>query len=190
MRACLFALALLVSPAPFMAVCAIAQASAAGDPASAATAFYKVYGAQHAAGSGGGVPDATARVRYQPVLSPRLNKLLTDAAAAQGRLSAQVKNAVAPMLEGDIFTALFDGASAWKIGPCQNDGAHARCPVALSYAPPPGRKEKPAAWTDTVVLANMPGGWKVDDVVYDPNLPSGNTGRLSDVLGMVIAANP
>src|SRR6185436_21190200 len=53
--------------------------AAADDPASAVNAFYAVYKDHHAQG---GIPDATGRVRYTPVLSPRLNKQLTEAAAA------------------------------------------------------------------------------------------------------------
>src|SRR5262249_17460028 len=79
-------------------------ALAADDPAASANAFYAIYKDQHAQG---GVPDATVRLRYSPVLSPRLNKQLVEAAAAQARLTAKVRNAVPPMLEGDIFSSLF-----------------------------------------------------------------------------------
>jgi len=182
MSAFLLALVLLAAPA-------FAQPSTADGPAGAVAAFYKVYGGLRA--SGGGIPDATARVRYQPVLSPRLNGQLAGAAAAQTRLTARVKNAVPPMLEGDIFTSLFEGATGWKIGTCQGDDRQARCPVALTYAPASGaRAGKPASWTDTVIVVATPGGWKVDDVLYDANFAFGNTGRLSGMLNMVIAANP
>ncbi len=166
-------------------------AHAAEDPAAAANAFYAVYAAQHA--QGGGIPDATGRLRYSAVLTPRLNRQITDAAAAQARLSAKVKNAVPPMLEGDIFSSLFEGATAWKVGACTVTGAAARCPVALTHevAPLAGRKpEKPAHWNDVLVLANTPAGWKVDDVAYDAGFAFGNTGKLSDMLAMVVTANP
>jgi hypothetical protein len=165
-------------------------AQAADDPAAAVNAFYAVYKDQHAQG---GIPDATVRLRYTPVLSPRLNKQLADAAAAQARLTAKVKNAVPPMLEGDIFSSLFEGASSWKVGACQGDTKTARCTVALSYVPPPAqaaKPPKPANWTDTVIVTASPQGWKVDDVAYDAGFPFGNTGRLSDMLQMVVAANP
>jgi hypothetical protein len=180
---------LLLAPLPaFAAVSLVAPARAdAPDPAAAVNAFYAVYDGQRA--QGGGIPDATGRLRYAPVLSPRLNKQLRDAAAAQARLSAKVKNAVPPMLEGDIFSSLFEGASAWKVGACQGDAKTARCPVALSYVAAPGKKpEKPANWNDTVLLVNTPQGWKVDDVIYDAGFAFGNTGRLSGMLAMV--SNP
>jgi hypothetical protein len=167
------------------------RAQPASDPATAVDAFYAVYASQQA--HGGGIPDATERVRYTPVLSPRLNKQLAAAANAQARLTAKVKNAVPPMLEGDIFSSLFEGATAWKAGACQADTKSARCPVALSYAPAPShasKAQKPASWHDTIVLVNTPQGWKVDDVVYDAGFAFGNTGRLSSMLQMVIAANP
>jgi hypothetical protein len=167
-----------------------APARAADDPAEAVNAFYAVYNAQHAQSTG--IPDATVRLRFAPVLSARLNRQLADAASAQARLTAKVKNAVPPMLEGDIFSSLFEGATAWKVGPCQTSAKTARCSVALSYAPPPaaGSKAKPATWTDTVLLVSTPQGWKVDDVVYDAGFAFGNTGRLSDMLAMVISSNP
>ncbi|HEX4635763.1 MAG TPA: hypothetical protein VH189_06250 [Rhizomicrobium sp.] len=163
---------------------------AADDPAAAANAFYAVYKDQQ---PHSGIPDATGRLRYTPVLSPRLNKQLTEAAAAQARLTAKVKNAVPPMLEGDIFSSLFEGATAWKVGACQEDVKSARCPVALSYTPPPAqttKAPKPAGWSDTLLLVRTPQAWKVDDVVYDAGFQFGNTGRLSEMLQMVIAANP
>jgi hypothetical protein len=166
-----------------------ADVPAANDPASAANAFYAVYGVQHAQGEG--IPDATGRLRYSAVLSPRLNKQLMTAAAAQARLSAKVKNAVPPMLEGDIFSSLFEGATAWKVGACQGDAKAARCPVALTHVAAPDQKpEKPVNWNDTLLLVNTPQGWKVDDVIYDAGFVFGNTGRLSGMLAMVVATNP
>lgn len=185
------ALLLALILAPPAAAQAQAVTAPAGDPAAATNAFYAVYGPQ--VGKGGGIPDTAARLRYAAVLSPRLNKQLADAAAAQARLTAKVKNAVPPMLEGDIFSSLFEGATGWKVGACQSDGNTARCPVTLTHISPPiaGRAPvKPAQWTDTVLLTNGPQGWKVDDVIYDAGFAFGNTGRLSSMLRMVIAATP
>jgi hypothetical protein len=173
-------LLLLASPA-------VAQGSAA----TAVGAFYGVY--QQAAH--GGVPDATGRLRYGAVLTPGLGKLLADAASAQARIGAKVKaggpkSAVPPLqLEGDIFTSFFDGATRWKPGPCLGDAKVQRCSVSLSHAAAkPG--DKPVNWIDTLVVVNLPAGWKVDDVVYDANFAFGNTGKLSEMLEMVKSQNP
>ena len=162
------------------------SAQPAADPATAANGFYAIYDGQRARG---GIPDATGRLRYSAILSPRLNKQLAEAAAAQARLTAKVKNAVPPMLEGDVFSSLFEGATAWKVGACQADTKTARCPVALTYTAPTPAK-KPVSWNDVLVLVNTPQGWKVDDVIYDAGFAFGNTGRLSGMLAMVVAVNP
>lgn len=181
----------LVLACLMLATPAAAQVPAAGDPAAAANAFYTVYGPL--VGKGGGIPDTAARLRYAPVLSPRLNTQFADAAAAQRRLTAKVKNAVPPLLEGDVFSSLFEGATGWTVGACQSDGKTARCPVQLSHNMPVtlGRAPaKPVQWRDTLVLTGGPGAWKVDDVIYDAGFAFGNTGRLSSMLAMVVATSP
>ena len=176
MKRALIALTLLASSA-------LAQT----DPAAAVSAFYAVYQAQVA--HGGGIPDATGRLRYSAVLSPRLNAQMLEAARAQAKLTAKVHNAVPPVLEGDIFASLFEGATGWKVGTCTGDARTQRCTVALTRAPATP-KDKPANWSDTVVVVNSPAGWKVDDVLYDANFAFGNTGKLSSMLQMVISQIP
>ena len=186
----------LVLAALLPAFSAANAALAADDPAGAAAGFYGVYQVQHK--QGGGIPDATGRLRYSAVLSENLNKLLNQAAAAQGRMAARVKArgpkaAVMPMFQGDIFTSLFEGADSWQVGECKGDDRLARCPVALSHvdAPVKGKPApKPTNWHDVLVVAHTPAGWKVDDVIYDAGFAFGNTGRLTDMLTMVVASNP
>ena len=145
-------------------------------------AFYAVYDGQRA--QGGGIPDATGRLRYAPVLSPRLNKQLMDAAAAQARLTAKVKNAVPPMLEGDIFSSLFEGATTVSLGACSGDASRGQCVVNLGHADP---NAKPIGWSDTIYLIATPGGWRVDDIGYGASWDFGNKGRLSETVRSAIA---
>ncbi len=171
------AMALLLASAA-----AIAPARADAAMQSAANAFYDVYRAL-----GRGLPDATGRMRYSAVLSPRLNRLLNQAGAAQVRFDAKVKGAAPPLIEGDIFTSNFEGATGWQVGTCSGDAAGARCPVTLTHTVP---NQKPARWHDILVLTRDGAGWKVDDVIYDSGFGVGNTGRLSDLLKMVLAQAP
>jgi hypothetical protein len=136
--------------------------------------------------SGGGIPDAAARIRYAPLLSPRLNKALADAAAAEARFKTRNKDS-APLIEGDIFSSLFEGPGTWKVGACHGDANTQRCAIALTRQDP---GQKPVAWTDTLILANSGGGWKVDDIAYDANFAFGNTGSLSEMLKMVLSEAP
>jgi hypothetical protein len=145
----------------------------------AANGFYAV--TVPLAKKGGGIPDATARVQLQPLLTPRLNKALADAASAETRFSA--RNTVSPpLIEGDIFSSLFEGPTAWKLGACVGDTRAARCGVTLTRQ---DTGQKPAVWIDTLVLVNE-GGWKVDDIAYDANFAFGNTGTLNEMLKMTL----
>jgi len=183
--------------APVLAAAFVAAAvTLAGGPAradaamqAAADAFYKVYGT---APRSGGLPNATRRARYGAVLSPRLMRLLDQAQAAQIRFDRKVRGAAPPLIEGDIFTSLFEGPTGWTVGTCTGDAKTARCPVAMIHqaAGQQGSGQQSTQWRDTLVLARANGGWTVDDVIYDPHLAAGNTGRLSALLGMVVAQAP
>jgi hypothetical protein len=153
----------------------------AEDPAMhmAAERFYGVYKGFHPSD---GIPDAAGRAKYQPFLSDRLVTLLDQAGRAEAAFSAKNKGAP-PLIEGDIFTSLFEGASTVSVGTCGGDAQHGQCAVALSYAAP---REKPVSWTDTVYLVSTPGGWRVDDIAYGGNWDFGNKGRLSQTLGEVL----
>jgi hypothetical protein len=128
---------------------------------------------------GGGIPDAAGRAKLDPLLTSRLGKSLADAATAQARFMAKNKDSP-PLIEGDIFSSLFEGPTAWKVGACSGDAKSARCSVSLTHQDP---GQKPVSWTDTLVLADE-GGWKVDDVAYDANFAFGNTGTLNEMLKM------
>lgn len=145
--------------------------------------FYTV----HQASDQDGLPDAGLRARYAPYISPALDKLLSDAAAAQDRFAQKLKNAP-PMFEGDVFSPNFEGISKFAVGACAADAGGAHCTVALHYAAKNSMaKDKPLDWTDTIYLVDVSGSWRVDDIAFGGNWDSGNHGRLSDVLKSAIS---
>ena len=148
----------------------------------AANAFYA---ATAKVSTSGGIPDAATRARLQPLLSPGLNAMLADAAAAEARFNAKNKNSP-PLIEGDIFSSLFEGPTAVKVGVCRGDDKIAHCGATLTHQ---DRGQKPVTWVDTLRLVND-GGWKIDDVAYDANFAFGNTGTLSDMLKMTVHEAP
>lgn len=153
------------------------------DPASAANGFLAVYGGFHPSD---GIPDSAGRAKLAPYLSPALNRLLAEGAAAEARFAAKIKNSP-PLIEGDLFSSLFEGATAWKLDACVTAGSTARCPVEFARA---DAKQKTATWTDTLVLTNTPQGWRVDDIAYGANFQFGNTGKLTDTLRTVLREAP
>jgi hypothetical protein len=174
---------ILAAIALLLAAAAPAQADDPADMAAAANRFYATYAAQPRTG---GLPEGVARGRYLPLFSPRLAKLVNDAGAAQARFHAKVKNAP-PLIEGDIFSSQFEGFQTYKVGACTGSAIAGRCSVQLHYGEP---AQKPVDWTDEILLAKVGGAWKVDDIAYKGAFAFGNSGLLSQTLGMVISTAP
>ncbi len=147
--------------------------------------FYAAYQTFHPSD---GIPDAKGRARYAPTISSGLNTLLASGDAAESKFAAANKDSP-PLIEGDLFTSNFEGATAIKIGACAGDGKTGHCAVDLTYDP--GKtgnpRDKPFHWTDTAYLVNEAGGWRVDDIGYGANSDFGNKGRMRDTLKMAIA---
>jgi hypothetical protein len=173
-RGGLAALALLLFASPL---------AAETDVTSAAAGFLGAYGSFHPSS---GIPDAAGRAKLAPYLTPALNKMLADGAAAEARFAAKFKNSP-PLIEGDLFSSMFEGATAWKLGACSANGAAARCPVAFTHAE---AGHPPVTWTDTLLLSNTGAGWRVDDIAYGAGFQFGNTGKLTDTLRTVLREAP
>jgi hypothetical protein len=141
-----------------------------------ATGFYGVYSNLHPSD---GIPDTKLRARFEPFISPALDKLFADADMAEQRYVKATKNQAPPLVEGDPFSPNFEGATSLKIGACVADAKGGHCPVAMVYD---DGKDKPIKWTDTVMLVSTPAGWRVDDIAYGGNGDFGNKGSLTKTL--------
>ena len=144
--------------------------------AKAARGFYDAYMTLHPSD---GIPDAATRAKFAPFVSPALDRLFVDGDAAEDRYAKATKNQSPPLIEGDLFTPNFEGATSLRIGTCVADAKGGHCPVAMVYD---DGKDKPIKWTDTIVLVNTPAGWRVDDIAYGTNGDFGNKGALTGTL--------
>jgi hypothetical protein len=146
--------------------------------------FYAAYQTFHPSD---GIPDAKGRAKYTPYISVGLNALLASGDAAEDKFAAANKNSP-PLIEGDLFTSNFEGATAVQIGACAGDGKTGHCAVNLTYDPGKTNnpKDKPFHWTDTAYLMNEAGSWRVDDIGYGGSWDFGNKGRMRDTLKMAI----
>ncbi|HEY5337065.1 MAG TPA: hypothetical protein VIJ85_02585 [Rhizomicrobium sp.] len=142
--------------------------------------FYAAYQTFHPSD---GIPGADGRAKYAPYTSASLNALLVQAAGAEDQFVHANKDSP-PLIEGDLFSSNFEGATSIKVGACSGDGKTGRCAIDLTYA---DGKDKPLNWTDTAYLANGADGWRVDDIGYGGNGDFGNKGRMRDTLKMAIS---
>ena len=149
----------------------------------AANGFYGVYGTFRPSD---GIPDAKGRAKYEPFISPALDKLLVDGDAAESHFEKVMKNMSPPLIEGDLFTSNFEGATSWHVGLCRMAATAAQCPVALGYTDTTKKNEKPFNWTDTLYLVRTGAGWRVDDIGYGGSWDFGNKGRMTQTLKSAI----
>jgi hypothetical protein len=166
-----------------LAGASISGSSDTGQPAAAANDFYAVYRSFHPSD---GIPDAAGRAKLEPVISPALANLLRDAASAEKHFADATKHQAPPLIEGDLFTSNFEGATAWHVGACHIAGNQARCPVALGYRSNATEDARLVNWTDTLVLARTAVGWRVDDIAYGGTWQFGNKGLLTETLKSAI----
>ena len=159
-----------------------AMADDASEMSATANGFYGVYRTFHPSD---GVPDDKGRAKYAPYISPALDALLKEAGDAEARFATANKDSP-PMIEGDLFSSLFEGATSVSVGSCtaEKGATTGRCVANLVYTDP---GSKPTSWSDTLLLVRTPGGWKVDDVVYGGSWAFGNKGKLSETLRQAIA---
>jgi len=158
------------------------SAAQAGDsaPGHVVDGFYAAYRALPA---GGGVPDEDARATLVPFVSQALNKLLTDADAAETAYAKATNGESPPLIEGDPFSSLFEGATGYEIGKCDGDARAQQCVVDLVYD---DKSAKPTKWQDTADVVMTDKGWRVDDIEFGGTWDFANKGRLTELLKAAI----
>jgi hypothetical protein len=137
---------------------------------------------------GAGVPEPKELARISPLLSPSLLDLLKGAEAAEAAYAkANAKEAVPPLVEGDLFSSLFEGADKYKVGLCHVSDQNVFCSIVMSHSEGGVGVPKTTDWTDTLILAaDKDGSWKVDDILFGGMWDFARMGSLKDTLRDVI----
>lgn len=167
----------------FLALAAAACSDARDDQRSAresASHFYETYLKFHPSG----VPDDKQREQFRLLVSTELNGLLTDAAAAEAAYAKETKGESPPLVEGDLFTSLFEGAESYNIGACAIDKEPASCVADLTYTDQ--RDKSKVVWQDRIYLVRENGKWLVDDIEFLGTWEFMHKGRLKNLLKQVI----
>lgn len=143
--------------------------------------FYRI----HIKNNAPGLPSAEELRQFQPLVSRALYQLLTQAEAADTRYHAVAGTQAPPIVEGDLFTSLYEGASSFSVASCDSDdtdGLRASCQVAFKYA----RDGASEAWNDKVLLVREDQQWRIDDIEFIGNDQSSQREYLSDTLADAI----
>ena len=158
-----------------------AMAAAAADVERAVRTFYKAYLKLGV----GGVLSRAQQAQFAPLISTALASLLRDAWRAEEAHRRRTKNQEPPLVEGDLFTSLFEGAHAYTIAGCTPSAATAECAVTLTYVDP--RDASKYTWTDRVLCVRARGRWVVNDIVFGGGWDFARKGRLTDTLRAIAA---
>lgn len=146
----------------------------------ASRVFYKVYLEVQPSG----VPHGKEEQNFRPHISATLSSLVKEADQAEQRYDRATKGELPPLVEGDIFTSLFEGAAAFKVLSCEGKTAAGSCWVQFTYIDP--GDESSFKWQDRVYLIKDSHGWLVDDIEFFGDWESAHKGHLKDILRTVI----
>ena len=170
------------APLAMVVLALLPQGAAAGPttPEDGAEAFYKVY---LKLGTVDGVPGQAARAKLAPVVTDGLMRLLVAADKAEQRHYKATKGQEPPMIEGDLFTSLFEGAAGYEVASCETLGESAVCAITLSADDGKGGT---FTWTDQAVTAHVGDRWRLDNIKFGGTWAFGIHGDLRTVLTGVI----
>jgi hypothetical protein len=120
--------------------------------------------------------------------SQKLNKQIQQAWKAQQKFIKKHKDEVPPLVEGDLFSSLFEGPTSFEIDQVTADTDKVDVVVKFKYAET-GEKDKQQTWqvwTDKYKLIHTKLGWFIDDIEYQGNWDFAPKGLLSDALNQAI----
>ena len=142
------------------------------------TAFYNVYLKVRPSG----VPAKRDLKKFKPYLSSELTKLLEEAGKSEIKYKKETKGEVPPLVEGDIFTSLFEGANSFRVLSCTENIKQGSCLVEFRLE----EGKSISKWNDKIFLRKERGNWKVDDVEFLGDWEFMHKGLLKDLLKDII----
>ena len=155
-----------------------APAPVAAPPAQSPGAAVVDFLTMHQRMGNSGLPDAGSMNAYSAFLCPSLASALRDARVRQEQFRASKPDEKPPLVEGDLFSSLFEGPDSYSAAESKLDGPRAMVKMDLRH----GEGGAATSWQDTMVLELDDGIWCISDVEYGGKWPSANRGRLSETL--------
>ncbi len=146
----------------------------------AAAAFYDIYLKVKSSG----VPETKELSLFKPVLSEGLYEWIAAARRAEDTYRKETRGESPPLIEGDLFTSLFEGAEGYELQKCRRKPGSAECIVKLRHTDPADGSA--IVWKDKVRLVKTKQGWRVDDIEYLGTWEFMHRGTLKKVLSNAI----
>jgi hypothetical protein len=125
-----------------------------------------------------GLPDEAEMKAYRAFLCPPLAASMDAARVRQRAFIDEHPDEKPPLVEGDLFSSLFEGTEGVTPTHTEVNGDSASVELSMRF----GEGDQATRWKDTVLLAKDQGSWCIADVEYHGNWPFANKGKLSETL--------
>jgi hypothetical protein len=153
---------------------AFALGACRGDrPITASDVVVQFYTMKEAAGISG-APTPKDLTALRPFISDSLARLLARADSLRTADMTRAPDEKPSFVEGDLFSSLFEGPSAFVVMPALDSTSPVRVPVEFT-----NDAQKPKVrWVDTAIVVQQGGKWLLHDIRYGGTWDFGNKGAL------------
>jgi hypothetical protein len=125
-----------------------------------------------------GLPDENEMKAYRAFLCPPLAATMDAARIRQRAYIDENPDEKPPLVEGDLFSSLFEGVDVATAAGTEVTGDKATVTMSMRF----GEGDSAVRWKDAVLLAREQGSWCIADVEYRGDWPFANKGKLSQTL--------
>ncbi|OGU27010.1 MAG: hypothetical protein A2057_01165 [Ignavibacteria bacterium GWA2_35_9] len=139
--------------------------------------FYSTYLTTTASG----LPGEKDLQILKPFFTSKLGSLLVNALREQNDFINKFPDEKPPLIEGDLFSSLFEGPTNFKIADTKINDESATVFVEFAY-PDSLSDEKVFKWQDAVHLILEGKKWKISDIEYLGKWDFALRGRLTEIL--------
>lgn len=141
-------------------------------------------------GYGSGLPNGMERAALRPLLTDEMADALDRAAAAQRCASERALGQEPPLVQGDVFSSLFEKATG-VVRIEQGAAAPPRLTYRLDFEyRESGASQAASAWSDEVILQLVDGRWLIDDFEHGGEWQFTTRGSVKAMLLGVAALCP
>jgi len=125
-----------------------------------------------------GLPNENDMNAYRAFLCPPLAAAMDAARVRQKLYIDEHPDDKPPLIEGDLFSSLFEGTDVVTPAGTEVNGDTATVTLSMRF----GEGDQATRWKDKVLLAKDQGSWCIADVEYTGDWPFANKGKLSQTL--------
>lgn len=109
-----------------------------------------------------GLPDKNQLRELSPFLSSQIVTLIKRDQKKQEAFIKKHSDEKPPLVEGDLFSSLFEGPTSYEIGKTRTMGSTREVDIYLHHV----SESDKVKWTDTVVLKKFGGKWLVTNILF------------------------